>query len=159
MGTRWGGPTHPCSAPRRSGRALGRCALRRDKTAGWIQKFRSWILPSGPLGLRNCTLGVHTLEKAHTSSLLDSRIKNQPTNTLKTYVFILWRHPLIKNAKTLPKISQGHRRQAGNEDPACNHLRLKSHLIIKTKEVHSYLWLNFCFSRIGLWLTCNLNYK
>lgn len=25
------GPTHPCSAPRRSGRASGRCALRRDR--------------------------------------------------------------------------------------------------------------------------------
>ncbi|XP_031228075.1 uncharacterized protein LOC116091140 isoform X2 [Mastomys coucha] len=50
----------------------------------------------------------------------------------------------IKNAKTLPKISQGHRRQAGNEDPACLHPRFQSHLIIKTKEVTILRKLSFC---------------
>ncbi|XP_031228076.1 uncharacterized protein LOC116091140 isoform X3 [Mastomys coucha] len=89
------GPTHRCSEQRRSGRASGRCALRRDRLQ-------------------------------------------------------------IKNAKTLPKISQGHRRQAGNEDPACLHPRFQSHLIIKTKERCSMsfvIWLRSVAALKARWVT------
>jgi len=47
----------------------------------------------------------------------------------------------------------------GVEEPACLHLGLNSHLVVKTSEVWTCLWLNLCLSRIGLCPTCNLSYK
>lgn len=34
-------------------------------------------------------------------------------------------------------------------EPTCLHFSLKSHFIVKANKIHSYLGLNFCFSRTG----------
>lgn len=41
----------------------------------------------------------------------------------------------------------------------CLHFRAKSDLTVKTNRVRSCLWLNFCFSNVGIYPSCNLKYK
>lgn len=60
---------------------------------------------------------------------------------------------------TLQSLEPTKRWKEGTNEPPGFHLEPENHLQVKTNQVHPSLWLNLSFSRIGLGLACNLNYK